>query len=152
MLKKILKFLVILLPWFISGLIFRYDSSYYDMLSIPSFALPPIAISIVWTVLYILIAISIYLVSENKNIFKESDYFYVLITNYLANELFLYGFFNLKSPFFGFVLTTITLVSSVFLFLESRKLNKTSSYFLIPYMLFNVYAFVLSLTIYIMNF
>ena len=152
MLKKILKFLFILFPWFVSGLIFRYDSSYYNTLSIPSFALPPIVISIVWTIIYVLIAISIYLVSENKNIFKESDYFYVLITNYLANELFLYGFFNLKSPFFGFVLTTITLVSSVFLFLESRKLNKASSYFLIPYVLFNVYAFILSLTIYIMNF
>lgn len=152
MFKRILRFLIILIPWFISGLVFKYDSSYYSILSIPSFALPPFLISIVWTIIYILIAISIYLVSDKKNIFKESDYFYVLITNYLANELFLYGFFNLKSPFFGFVLTTITLVSSIFLFLESRKLNKTSSYFLIPYSLFNIYAFILSLTIYIMNF
>ena len=41
-------------------------------------------------------------------------------------------------PFFRFVLTTITLVSSIFLFLENRKLDKKSSYFLIPYMLFNI--------------
>lgn len=150
--KKVLKFIIVLLPWFIGGLIFKYDASYYEMLNIPSFALPPTLISIIWFVLYFLIAVSIYMLSNKVNILKQSDYFYVLITNYLANELFLFGFFNLKSPFFGFILTTITLVSSVFLYLEHNKLDKKSSYFLIPYCLFNVYAFILSLTIYIMNF
>lgn len=150
--KKVLHFLVCFLPWLISGLIFKYDASYYDMLNIPGFALPPRVISIVWIVIYILIAISIYMISREKNIFKESDYFYVLVTNYLANQLFLYVFFNLKSPFLGFVITTVTLISSIFLFIESRKLNEKASYFLIPYSIYSLYAFVLSLTIYIMNF
>ena len=150
--KKVLRFIIILLPWFIGGLIFKYDATFYNNLNIPSFALPPKLVSIVWAILYILIAFSIYYLSKKVNIFKESDYFYVLITNYLANELFLFGFFNLKSPFFGFVLTTITLVSSVFLYLETKKLDKKSSNFLIPYCLFNIYAFILSLTFYILNF
>lgn len=150
--KKVLRFLICFLPWLISGIIFKYDPNYYDMLNIPSFALPPKIISIVWIILYVLIAISIYKVSSEKNIVKESDYFYVLITNYLANQLFLYSFFNLKSPFFGFVLTTVTLISSLFLFMETKKLNKKASYFLVPYSVFSVYAFILSLTVYIMNF
>lgn len=150
--KKVLHFLVCFLPWLVSGIIFKYDSNYYDMLNIPGFALPPKVISIVWITLYVLIAVSIYMVSKEKNIVKESDYFYVLITNYLANQLFLYAFFNLKSPFFGFVLTTVTLISSLFLFMETKKLNKKASYFLIPYSIFSVYAFILSLTVYIMNF
>ena len=150
--KKVLRFLLVLLPWFIGGLIFKYDKTYYDVLIIPTFALKPVFISIVWSILYILIAISIFKLSYKVNIPKESDYFYVLVTNYLANQLFLYGFFNLKSPFLGFVLTTITLISSIFLFLENKKLDKSSSFFLIPYIIFSVYAFILSLAIYIMNF
>lgn len=150
--KKVLHFLICFLPWLISGVIFKFDGEYYEMLDIPSFAFSPKMVSIIWIIIYVLIAISIYLVSREKNIFKESDYFYVLITNYLANQLFLYGFFNLKSPFFGFILTTITFVSSLFLFLETRKLNTKASYFLIPYSVYSLYAFILSLTVYIMNF
>ena len=150
--KKIIKFLIILFPWLISGIIFRPNLEYYNMLNIPSFALTPTLISIIWITLYILISISIYILSDTTNIPKTTDYFYVLITNYLSNQLFLYGFFNLKSPFLGFILTTITFVSSIFLILETRKLNKTASYFLIPYFIFNIYALLLSLTTYIMNF
>ncbi len=150
--KKVLIFLSCFIPWLISGIIFKYDSSYYEMLNIPSFALSPKLISITWIIIYILIGISIYKVRQEKNILKEGDYLYVLITNYLANQLFLYGFFNLKSPFFGFILTTITFISSIFLFLETKRLNKNASYFLIPYILYSIYAFILSITVYIMNF
>ena len=150
--KKVFHFLICFLPWLISGIIFKYDKVYYDMLNIPNFALPPKVISVVWIILYILISISIYKVSKEKNIFKESDYLYVLITNYLANQLFLYMFFNLKSPFFGFVMTTVTLVSSIYLFIETRKLHLKASYYLVPYSVFCIYAFILSLTVYIMNF
>ncbi len=150
--KKVLVFLSCFIPWLISGIIFKYDPNYYEILNIPTFALPPKIISISWIIIYILIATSIYKVRQEKNIIKEGDYFYVLITNYLANQLFLYGFFNLKSPFFGFILTTITFISSIFLFLETKRLNKNASYYLIPYILYNIYAFILSLTVYIMNF
>jgi len=150
--KKVLIFLSCFIPWLISGIIFKYDSNYYEMLNIPSFALSPKLISITWIIIYILIGISIYKVRQEKNILKEGDYLYVLITNYLANQLFLYGFFNLKSPFFGFILTTITFISSIFLFLETKRLNKNASYFLIPYILYSIYAFILSITVYIMNF
>lgn len=150
--KKILRFILLLFPWLLSGIIFKVDLDYYNYLNLPGFVLPNKLISIIWIILYILITISIYKISINKNILKEKDYFYVLITNFLANSLFIYGFFYLKSPFFGFILTTITLISSIFLFIETKKLNKKASYYLIPYIVFNVYAFILSLSIYIMNF
>lgn len=150
--KKILRILIIFIPWLLSGIIFKYDSKYYSSLYIPSIALQPKLISISWIIIYILISISIYKLSKKENIIKNSDYFYVLITNYLANQLFLYGFFYLKSPFLGFILTVITFISSIFLFIESKKIDKKSSYFLIPYITYSAYAFILSLLTYIMNF
>ncbi len=150
--KKVLRFLVCFLPWLISGIVFKFDSSYYEMLNIPKFALPPNVISVIWVILFILIAISIYVTSNEINVFKNGDYLYVLVTNYLANQLFMYVFFTLKSPFFGFVITTVTLISSLFLILETRKISDKAWYLLIPYSVYAFYAFVLSLFVYIMNF
>ena len=99
--KKIIRFVLILGMWLLGGLIFKVDIEYYNMLSLPSFVLPKFLISIVWFILYILISISIYKISENTKVLSNNDYFYVLVTNYLANELFIYGFFTLKSPFFS---------------------------------------------------
>ena len=143
-LKGILSFLLILLSWFIG--------SFYENLTLPSFALPGYLISYIWIIIYILITISIYTTTNKENIFKNKDYFYVLLTNYLANQSFPLVFFYLMSPFLGFVMTTIVFISSIYLFVETYKINKKGSYFLIPYIIYNLYAFILSLTVYIMNF
>ena len=151
-LKIVLNFLLILLPWFISGIIFPYNKDFYETLNIPSIALPGKIIGITWLVLYVLISISIYIISKNTSILKNKDYLYILITNYLANQLFSFAFFYLMSPFLAFVMTSITFISSIFLFIETRNINKKASYFLIPYIVFSAYALIVSLSIYIMNF
>ena len=150
--KDILSFILILLPWLISGIIFPYNKDFYEALKIPSFALPGFVIGIIWLVLYVLISISIYIINKKINILKNNDYLYILLTNYLANQLFSFAFFYLMSPFLAFVMTTITFISSIFLFIETREINKKASYFLIPYIVFSLYAFIVSLSVYIMNF
>ena len=65
--KNFFKFLIIIIPWFIGGLIFRSDTTFYKSLNKPVFAPPSILFPIVWTILYILIAISISLIlKDNK--------------------------------------------------------------------------------------
>ena len=150
--KNVLLFIFILFLWLISGLLFKVDFSYYDMLKLPSFSLNPKIISITWFIIYILNTISIVIIINKTNIFKNNDYLYILLTNYISNELFLYLFFTLMSPFLGLSITIIILLSSIFLFLETYKINKNASYFLIPYVIYNTYAFILMITIYFMNF
>lgn len=150
--KKILLFVFILLLWCLSGLLFRVNTEFYDMLKLPSFTLDGKYISIIWFVIYILNTTSIILIINKKNMFKEYDYMYILFTNYFANQLFMYLFFYLMSPFLGFIMTIIIFVSSIFLFIETNKLYKKSSYFLIPYIIYNIYAVILMTSIYFMNF
>ena len=57
--KKILSFLLYLLPWFLSVIIFPTDKVYYTNLIKPFFAPPPILFAKIWPILYLLIAISI---------------------------------------------------------------------------------------------
>lgn len=150
--KDIISFIIIMFPWLISGILFPYNKEFYEALKIPSFALPGVVIGITWLVLYVLISISIYIISKKINILKNNDYLYILITNYLANQLFSFAFFYLMSPFLAFVMTAITFISSIFFFIETKEINKKASYFLIPYIIFSGYALIVSLSVYIMNF
>ena len=138
--KKIIKFLVILLPWFLSSIIFKVDSNFYETIKKPFFAPPGFIFIIIWPILYILIAISIY---SNKN--KSINYYKSLIINYISNQLYTFCFFTIKSPFIAFIDTIIVFISSLYLYLETRKK------LLIPYIIWNLFAVILSLSIYILN-
>ena len=151
-LKDILLFIIILFLWLLSGFLFKYNKEYYELLKLPSFALNGKVISIIWFIIYILNTISIIIVSKKTNILKNRDYLYILLTNYLANQLFIYFFFYLMSPFLGFAITTVVALSTIFLFIETKKISKKSSYFLIPYIIYSIYAFILMSSVYFMNF
>ena len=149
--KKIFKYLLFLLPWFIGGLIFRSDTTFYKGLNKPSFAPPSIVFPIVWTILYILIAISIYLIFKNNSYKDTPEYNKTLLINYFANQVFSFLFFTIKSPFLALIDTFIVLISSLFLYYESKSLNKTSAKLLIPYIIWNLFATILIIFIFFMN-
>ena len=145
-------FIGILFLWLLSGLLFKVNNDYYSLLKLPFFTLNGKIISIVWFIIYILITISIYKVIKKIDIFKNKDYFYMLLTNYFANQLFMYFFFYLMSPFLGFIITIVISLSTIFLYLETKKISKKFSYYLIPYIIYSTYALILMSTIYFINF
>lgn len=149
--KKIITYILILIPWFISGILFRSDGTFYQSLNLPSFAPPPIIFGIIWPILYILISYSIYLIINEFKLKDQKDYLIYLIINYISNQLFTFFFFTIENLFLGFVDAIIVLLSSLFLYYETKSLNKKSSKFLIPYIVWNIFATILSMTIYFMN-
>ena len=149
--KKFFKFLIIIIPWFIGGLIFRSDTTFYKSLNKPVFAPPSILFPIVWTILYILIATSIYLIYKDNNYKDIPSYNKTLLINYFSNQIFSFLFFTIKSPFLALIDTFIVLISSLFLYYESKELNKTSAKLLIPYILWNTFATILIIFIFFMN-
>ena len=150
--KKIIYFISILLLWLLSSLIFKYDPVYYELLNTPSFIINPTLNSLIWIVIYFLITTSILVVKSKRNIIGNNDYFFILIINYLANMVFPLMFFNLKSAFLGFIINIIILISTFYLLIESKKIDKRSFYILIPYFIYTIYLFIISLCIWLMNF
>lgn len=150
--KKIFYFIFILLLWLLGSLLFKYDPVYYELLITPSYVINPTLNSIIWIILYFTITSSIIMVKNKRNIIGNNDYFFILIINYLANMIFPLMFYNLKSPFLGFIMNTIVLISTFYLLLESKKIEKRSFYVLIPYFIYTIYLFIISLSIWIMNF
>ena len=149
--KAFFKFIIILLPWFLSSLIL-IDKEFYNSLTLPFFTPPQMAYGIIWSIIYICISISIY---QILNTYKIKDipksYKYTLLLNYIANQSFQPLFFLLKSPFLGFVSCILTFITSLFLYKETKDLKEKSAKYLIPYILFSLFATILSLAIYLLN-
>lgn len=150
--KKLFYFIICLLPWFLSGLLFSSYTGFFDTLNLPWFALPKSLYGIVWTILYILIAISIYKIYQIYNFKDINGYNKTLFSNYIFNQLYLFFMFFLKNPFLGFVDSVAILITSLFLYYETKELDEHASKFLLPYVFFNLYATILSITVYFMNF
>lgn len=148
MFKKIIVFLIILSLWFLSSVIFPFDAGFYNSLNLPAFTPPKILFSIIWPVIFILITITIYSIIKKDN--QTKDYLYILIINYILIETYNLFFFYFNNLFLSLVNVTFTLVSSIFLTLETKKLTK-NWYLLILYNVWSLYAFILMTTIYLSN-
>ena len=149
--KKILLFIGILIPWFLSSLL-PIDYNYYKSINLPSFAPPSIFYIIAWTIIYIGISISIYQIL-NKYKIKDlpNSYRTTLIINYLFNQSFQLVFFILKNNFLGFISCLGTFISVLYLYSETKNLNEKSTKYLVPYILLSIFASILSLSIYLLN-
>jgi tryptophan-rich sensory protein len=79
------------------------------------------------------------------------DYNIALIVNYIVNQLYTFLFFSLNNLFLSFVDTVLIVITAINLYDETKKLDEKASKFLIPYILFSIFACILSATIYFMN-
>ena len=149
--KKLLLFIVCLVPWFLSSLL-PADYNYYKTIKLPFFAPPTWFYGIFWTIVYIFIAISIVCVINTygyKGLSKS--YKISLLVNYLFNQSYIITGFILKNNFLGFVSCLGTFISLLFLYNETYIINCKCYKYLIPYFILSAFASILSFTIYIIN-
>lgn len=122
----------------------------FDSINKPSFNPPGIVFPIVWTILYILMGISCYLI-YTSNSSKKTEALRVYALQLILNMLWTLFFFNLKWYLFSFfwIIALISLVSiMIYRFI---KINKTAGYLQIPYLIWLIFASVLNLSIYFLN-
>ena len=151
MLKKIITFIICLAPWFFAS-IFPLDYDFYDKIQKPFFAPPRLFYPIAWTIIYILIAITIYQIIRSYKI-KDipKNYKITLLINYIFNQSYTLLFFGMKNLFLGFIACLGTLLSTLFLKEETSLMNNKISALLIPYIILSIFATILSLSIYLLN-
>ena len=151
MLKKILIYILCLAPWFIINII-PLNYNYFNEIKTPFFTPPKLFYPIAWTIIYILISITIYSIITSYK-FKEipKSYKITLLINYLFNQSYTLVFFGLKNQFLGFISCLGTLLSTLFLYEETSLLETKKKYLLIPYILLSMFATVLSATIFLIN-
>ena len=151
MIKKFFIYVLCLLPWFLNNII-PVDYNYYDTIKKPFFAPPKIFYPISWTIIYILVAYTIYkIVTSNKWKDIPRNYKITLLINYLFNQSYTLVFFGLKNALLGFISCLGTLISTLFLYEESSLLNNKISKLLYFYIALSIFATILSLSIFLLN-
>ena len=149
-LKKL--FISILIPVGLGALvgIITSSASNYSNFIQPSFAPPGIVFPIVWSILYTLMGISSYIISESNSYSKEkalSLYRVQLVINLLWS--FIFFVFNLKT--FAFIWIILLIVVVVLMIKKFLSISKLAGYLQIPYLLWLIFASILNLSIVFLN-
>ena len=152
--KKLRTFLIaVAIPLLVgsaAGLLTRNSMQVFENLQQPPFAPPGILFPIVWTILYILMGISSYLVYTSDSPFKTTAllvYAIQLVFNFFWSILFFR--FSLYGIAFLWLLALIGLiVIMVYLFFKAKPL---AAYLQIPYLLWCLFAAYLNYVIYTLN-
>jgi benzodiazapine receptor len=128
------------------------SNNYYEKLNKPYLNPPKIVFSIIWPILYLLIGISYYLIIIKFESYYNS-LFIIMIIHLLINYSFTFIFFYFKQKLLSAIICLITLVLAIYLFFIFFNYDKvgTSSYLLLPYIIWLIFANYLSWTIYFIN-
>lgn len=136
------------------GSVFTVSSipTWYSTLRKPFFTPPNWLFGPAWTTLYILMAISLYIVwnTKSKNHIKQTgmNYFFAQL---VFNALWSIIFFGLQSPFFGFI-TIVILWILIFVTIRNFfKVSTVAGWLLIPYIAWVTFAGLLNLGVVILN-
>ena len=122
----------------------------FDGINKPAFTPPAIVFPIAWSILYILMGISSYLIFESDSSEKDSALLIYGI-QLVINSLWTFFFFNLKWFLFSFVLVLIILLFVIVMIIKFYKINKTAAYLQIPYVVWLIFAAILSYNVFLLN-
>jgi tryptophan-rich sensory protein len=149
--KYILYLITPLIVGFLSNILTSNYRDFYKTLIKPPLAPPGYLFGIVWTILFILIGISYFLLKLKTEWIDISniDFWYYL--QLIINFFWSIFFFKNQALTFSFIWLLFLLIIVVITFLKFYKTNKISSYLFIPYILWIIFAGYLNLSIAILN-
>lgn len=123
-------------------------SGWYSTLNKPSFNPPNWIFGPVWTTLYILMGISLFLVWSKKKSKKNYNYFFIQLG---LNFFWSLIFFGLHLPLLAFVEIILLWISILYTIFEFKKISPWSAYLLYPYLAWVSFASILNLSVAILN-
>lgn len=144
--------LSILLPVFLGsfiGFLTAPFNDYYEII-LPSFAPSGILFPIVWTILYILMGISSYIVVMS-NSSNKYDALFIYGIQLVINLFWSVWFFVFKFYLLSFIWILLLIAFVVIMIKKFYEISKLSAYLQIPYLLWLVFAGILNISIYLLN-
>ena len=142
--KLIISILISLGVGGLSALITSGSMDIYKTLIKPPLAPPSILFPIVWTILYILMGISAYLIYESNDIDSEGAlkiYGLQLLINFIWPILF----FVLKIRFISLIWIVLLLITIIIMVIRFYKIDHLAAYLQIPYIIWVLFATYLNL-------
>jgi benzodiazapine receptor len=125
--------------------------TWYPSLKKASFNPPPWVFGPVWTILYVIIAISGWLIFCTPKSKKRERALYIYGFQLVLNLLWSFFFFFLQSPFLGFLDIIALLVSIIWMAILFWPLSRGAFWLLLPYFFWTCYASILNGAILVLN-
>lgn len=138
--------LVVYLVAFIGSLLTSpsVNSSWYNSVK-PAITPPNGVFPVVWNILFLLIAVSLYFSwIKSKNRKNKTKVAFVFGVNLILNLLWSFLFFYLQSPALAFYELIIFGASIIAMIFITHKIKKVSAYLLIPYAIWVAFAGILN--------
>ncbi len=125
-------------------------SSWYPLLNKPSFNPPGWIFGPVWTTLYLLMGVSLFLVWQSKKN-KKTLAFTVFGIQLGLNFLWSILFFGAQRPGYALIDIALLLISIVLTMVLFFRISRTASLLFIPYLLWVSFASVLNYYLFVLN-
>ena len=139
----------------LSGFLIRDAQSTYMALNKPPLSPPPMAFPIVWTVLYVLMALAAFRTHRALRQSGEQSwvrYLVFLYTLQLAmNAIWPQIFFHSDKYLFAFIWLVILLVILIALQVLYYRVDKIACWLMLPYVLWTAFAGYLTMGVYLLN-
>lgn len=144
--------LIPLLVGVLSSVLSRGGMESFDTAQASPLTPPPVVFIVVWTLLYILMGISSYLVvTSNEPQAKIDAALKTYGTQLVFNFFWSIFFFGLGAYLFSFLWLAGLWVAIVLNILAFSKISKPAAWLLVPYLLWVSFAGYLNLSVYLLN-
>ena len=126
-------------------------NDWYESLQRPPLTPPNWVFGPVWTVLYIMIALSIFLFVKNHKTGTGFGIYFLIALHLIANFSWTALFFRLQSPGLALIDIVVLDVSLMLMIYYFWQTNRIASTLLWPYLLWVFFATYLNFSFYILN-
>ena len=152
--NKFLSFILLLIftysASFIGGIVtISFKEPWYSQLIKSNYNPPDWVFAPVWTTLYLMMTIAIWLYWHSRN--RDINTIYIYFIHIVFNTTWSIIFFGLHQILLALVILMILIILIIILIIRFKYVNKVSSYLMIPYLLWCCYALFLNFNLYILN-
>ena len=149
-LSFVLFFIITYSASFIGGLVtISFKEPWYSQLVKSNYNPPDWIFAPVWTTLYLMMTLAIWFFWHSKN--RDMNTIYIYFIHILFNTTWSVVFFAFHNILLALINLMILIFLIIVLILRFRKVNYLSSYLMIPYLLWSIYALFLNYNLLILN-
>jgi tryptophan-rich sensory protein len=126
-----------------------FKEPWYSMLNKPVFNPPDWVFGPVWTILYLMMTISIWLYWHSEN--KERNTVYIYFMHLVFNTTWSITFFVFHKMLLALAVLIILIAFIINLILRFKRVKMVSAYLMIPYLLWCCFALILNSSLIMLN-
>ena len=126
-----------------------FKEPWYSLINKPTFNPPSWVFAPVWTTLYLMMTVAIWLFWHSKN--RDMNTVYLYFIHIIFNTTWSIVFFGLHQIFLALIVLIVLILFIIILILRFKRVNIVSYYLMIPYLLWCCYALFLNFNLLILN-